>query len=311
MKKKIDLKKIVLIIIGLLLVIVGLVLMLNSLRGITGRVIAQNYDEKTSAVLGVLLFSSGLFLISLSHQKKGQAAMEFIMTYGWAILATLVAVAMLAYFGIFGGGSLFGSATQVQMSPPFTVPVAAIGDGGDSVTLEITNNGGNTKTIQTVAISACGSLTNVNVPVNSGGTYVAVVACNQVVTKFVSNTITITYTNPGSTLPQSSTGTLSGTPAPNYYPIQSNWNPPDQSTIAYQVIQLVFDINDDNALCTFSVDQDLGYPETDTCNNDLGIVTCNIIPPSPPAQTTISISCSGAVGANTRFDNTELHYNII
>ena len=33
-------------------------------------------------------------------QKKGQAAIEFIMTYGWAILVVLVAIAALAYFGV-------------------------------------------------------------------------------------------------------------------------------------------------------------------------------------------------------------------
>ena len=32
--------------------------------------------------------------------KKGQAAMEFLMTYGWAILVVLVAVGALAYFGV-------------------------------------------------------------------------------------------------------------------------------------------------------------------------------------------------------------------
>ena len=32
--------------------------------------------------------------------KKGQAAMEFLMTYGWAILVVLAAVAALAYFGV-------------------------------------------------------------------------------------------------------------------------------------------------------------------------------------------------------------------
>jgi len=32
--------------------------------------------------------------------RKGQAAMEFIMTYGWAIIAILAAVSALAYFGV-------------------------------------------------------------------------------------------------------------------------------------------------------------------------------------------------------------------
>jgi len=32
--------------------------------------------------------------------KKSQAAMEFLMTYGWAILVVLAAIAALAYFGV-------------------------------------------------------------------------------------------------------------------------------------------------------------------------------------------------------------------
>ncbi|MBW2985446.1 hypothetical protein KY313_02210 [Candidatus Woesearchaeota archaeon] len=33
-------------------------------------------------------------------KKKGQAAMEFLMTYGWAILVVLIAISALAYFGV-------------------------------------------------------------------------------------------------------------------------------------------------------------------------------------------------------------------
>ena len=36
----------------------------------------------------------------LMMRKKGQAAMEFLMTYGWAILVVLVAIGALAYFGV-------------------------------------------------------------------------------------------------------------------------------------------------------------------------------------------------------------------
>jgi hypothetical protein len=32
--------------------------------------------------------------------RKSQAALEFIMTYGWAILVVLVAIGALAYFGV-------------------------------------------------------------------------------------------------------------------------------------------------------------------------------------------------------------------
>ena len=32
--------------------------------------------------------------------KKSQAAMEFLMTYGWAIVVVITAIAALAYFGV-------------------------------------------------------------------------------------------------------------------------------------------------------------------------------------------------------------------
>ena len=38
--------------------------------------------------------------------RRGQAAMEFLMTYGWAILIMLVVIAVLFYLGVFTGGSV-------------------------------------------------------------------------------------------------------------------------------------------------------------------------------------------------------------
>ena len=42
--------------------------------------------------------------------KKSQAAMEFLMTYGWAILVVLVAIAALAYFGVLDPNKFVGEA---------------------------------------------------------------------------------------------------------------------------------------------------------------------------------------------------------
>ena len=36
--------------------------------------------------------------------KKAQAAMEFLMTYGWALLVVLVAIGALAFFGVLNPG---------------------------------------------------------------------------------------------------------------------------------------------------------------------------------------------------------------
>ena len=40
------------------------------------------------------------------HFRKGQAAMEFLMTYGWAILVVLVVIGALAYFGVLNPSKL-------------------------------------------------------------------------------------------------------------------------------------------------------------------------------------------------------------
>ena len=49
-------------------------------------------------------------------RKKAQAAMEFLMTYGWAILVVLVAIGALAYFGV--------------LSPDKFLPEKCIGSSG-------------------------------------------------------------------------------------------------------------------------------------------------------------------------------------
>ena len=46
--------------------------------------------------------------------KKSQAALEFLMTYGWAILVVLVAVGALAYFGVLSPEKFLPSKCMLQ-----------------------------------------------------------------------------------------------------------------------------------------------------------------------------------------------------
>ncbi len=55
--------------------------------------------------------------------RKGQAATEFLMTYGWAILAIVIVAAVLWNMGVFRGQcaktapvQVFGSGEQIQVS---------------------------------------------------------------------------------------------------------------------------------------------------------------------------------------------------
>jgi len=46
--------------------------------------------------------------------KKAQAAMEFLMTYGWAILVVLIAIIALAYFGVLNPGRYMPSSCILE-----------------------------------------------------------------------------------------------------------------------------------------------------------------------------------------------------
>ena len=48
-----------------------------------------------------------------SNQKKGQAALEFLTTYGWAFLVILIMIGTLAYFGILNPSKLLPSRCTV------------------------------------------------------------------------------------------------------------------------------------------------------------------------------------------------------
>ena len=47
-------------------------------------------------------------------KRKSQAALEFLMTYGWAILVVLVVIGALAYFGILNPEGLLPSRCTLQ-----------------------------------------------------------------------------------------------------------------------------------------------------------------------------------------------------
>lgn len=71
--------------------------------------------------------------------KKGQAAMEFLMTYGWAILVVLAAIGALAYFGVLSPQNLLPERTTFA-APLSNVDTAYI--SGTTIAVTIANNVG-------------------------------------------------------------------------------------------------------------------------------------------------------------------------
>lgn len=137
--------------------------------------------------------------------KRGQAAMEFLITYGWAILAAIVAIGVLAYFLVSPGRYV---PSQCTLNAPFSCNAGTANTSG--VTLEIRNGGGETLTLQSIAVTGCGTLdltTGGGVDVADGALSVQTVSCTLAAGKFKGD-ITVTYRKAGSSLDQKSTGTI-------------------------------------------------------------------------------------------------------
>ncbi len=115
-------------------------------------------------------------------ERKGQAAMEFLMTYGWAILAAIIAIGVLAYFGVFSPGQYTTGSAVV--SPPFYVNAHNVQADTDDVTagaqdgvvLELQNNGGENYDVQSVDVTNCGTFSTLTA-ITAGGKSTITVDC--------------------------------------------------------------------------------------------------------------------------------------
>ena len=150
-------------------------------------------------------------------QKKAQAAMEFLMTYGWAILAAIVVIAVLAIY--------FRPSTLVSGSTFVTAPFYAVSQtvNTSTVQLEVKNNGGDTYTINEFAVAVttpngatCTGGTGLGTSLAAGGQTVLNASCSGLSAGNTFNgNIAITYTKSGSSLAQKSTGTIAGSVSTN------------------------------------------------------------------------------------------------
>jgi len=148
--------------------------------------------------------------------KKAQAAMEFLMTYGWAILVVLLAIAALAYFGVLNPGKYLPSSCTLGAGlscNDFKVvgidPVTGFGE----VTLVITNGMGEDLNPFTVTVAgACASVATADPDADGlldGEQDIFVITCTTPITgsKFKED-IVMTYTGE-SGLSHTKTGSIS------------------------------------------------------------------------------------------------------
>ncbi|VVB66359.1 Uncharacterised protein [Candidatus Gugararchaeum adminiculabundum] len=75
------------------------------------------------------------------RSQKGQAAMEYLMTYGWAILVIIIIMGALIYLGVLGGGSGAIKICRFATGDVFCTSAKTVADtsNGAKVSLEIQN----------------------------------------------------------------------------------------------------------------------------------------------------------------------------
>ena len=143
----------------------------------------------------------------IDKRKKAQAAMEFLMTYGWAILAAIIAIGVLAYF-YFSPGDLGSGIAAV--GTPFVLDAHNVKT--DGVNLGLRNGGQESLTITGVTVTIGSTICEpVAAPglLASGATVDVAAACVLTVGDNIKGDIVVTYTKAGSAIELTSTGTVS------------------------------------------------------------------------------------------------------
>ncbi|MBL7147729.1 MAG: hypothetical protein ISS82_02800 [Nanoarchaeota archaeon] len=155
--------------------------------------------------------------------KKSQSAMEYLMTYGWAILIILIAVGALFYLGVFSPST----PSTCQMSAPFNCQDVKVSETPNELQLAVGATG-----VDSVTYTNVNSVININgdtcvitydgdpIPDNLDLTATNLQNGQIVTIKCVpglakgdkyTGTITLTYTLSGSDLSHTTSGQFSGT----------------------------------------------------------------------------------------------------
>jgi uncharacterized protein (UPF0333 family) len=88
--------------------------------------------------------------------KRGQAAMEFLMTYGWAILVVLIAIGALAYFGVLNPGRFLPASCTITPGvscEDFVVREGTTGTNDNTIQITLRNGMGDDVTSVNVSIT--------------------------------------------------------------------------------------------------------------------------------------------------------------
>ena len=85
--------------------------------------------------------------------KKGQGAMEYLMTYGWAIMVVMIVGVVLWQMGVFNLGGSRTTATGFEKIKPLNPGDIIVSSAGNNVSIVFTNVAGGTITIESANVT--------------------------------------------------------------------------------------------------------------------------------------------------------------
>ena len=89
--------------------------------------------------------------------KRGQAAMEFLVTYGWAILMILILIAAISYFGVLNPKKLIPDRCTFSPEIECIAHSVTVTSGDSTLRLRLKNNIGELITVSSIGLSSEGS----------------------------------------------------------------------------------------------------------------------------------------------------------
>ncbi len=89
-------------------------------------------------------------MVGLKNSREGQAAMEFLMTYGWAILVVLIVIGALAYFGVLSPSTILPE----KCTFPVSISCSDFQVGSNSITLNLLNGAGRDMNVARIGASS-------------------------------------------------------------------------------------------------------------------------------------------------------------
>ena len=139
--------------------------------------------------------------------RKSQAAMEFLMTYGWAILVVLVAIGALAYFGVLSPDRFLPA--KCTLPAGIACTDFRLDSAADSITIALRNGLGFDIDPITIEVADCTSPTTTTLNNGEEKLFIATLCGLSGGSKY-SGSFNVSYTNKETTLPHKIQGSITG-----------------------------------------------------------------------------------------------------